>query len=352
MNIFRAIPRYFTNRICEIQPEIEITELTGLVLLKQEKRVVTSPKIKIKNPIVKIKNLESDDELYRPWTPSNYCLVLNEPIGSIEPVDESTRPDLLGLKSVPVRDHNDFYTLEDLELIKFASTWLVKKTVIFGIDLRLYYNEYTKSLEASTTSKTIFTSNPDIREGYSLHIFAKNCHLEEPLPLIDQIRDKAIKTNIESLKKSLSQAFLSEYVLLDAVITSFDIDSDSSLFSFKCKRCNLDVQAISKKCPNQNCKDQDFGYIKLVNRKLTLSDHTSSLSGVGVSGKIFESMIGMTIEEFMKLDEEAKTKVKWFFLFERKRLLIKVTCQSSESDDEAFLKYYFKLINIEELENN
>lgn len=51
----------------------------------------------------------------------------------------------------------------------------------------------------------------------------------------------------------------------------------------------------------------------------------------------------------MKLDDDAKTRLKWLFLFERKRLLIKVTCQSSENDENAFLKYYFKLINIDEL---
>lgn len=54
----------------------------------------------------------------------------------------------------------------------------------------------------------------------------------------------------------------------------------------------------------------------------------------------------------MKLGDEDKTKLKWKYLFERKELLIKVTCQSSENDEQAFLKYYFKLIQCEDLDEN
>lgn len=58
--------------------------------------------------------METDDELYRPWTTSQFSLVVNEPIGFVELLDESFRPDLVQLKSVPIRDHNDFYSLEDI----------------------------------------------------------------------------------------------------------------------------------------------------------------------------------------------------------------------------------------------
>lgn len=52
--------------------------------------------------------------MFKPWTTSNFQLTVNESISSIELLDESKRPDLVSLKSVPIRDHNDFYFLEDI----------------------------------------------------------------------------------------------------------------------------------------------------------------------------------------------------------------------------------------------
>ncbi|CAF0835349.1 unnamed protein product [Brachionus calyciflorus] len=444
-------------KIAHLHPDIDNIELTCLVISKTDKRVVTSPKnplkplnvlgmvirdsemdfihlscwgskeyidniantidiqsiIKIKNPLLKIKTENPNDEIYRPWTSSPFSLSLSEvttngnQLGTIELIDESLRPDLTCLKSLPIRDHNDFYYIEDIildeknkinqdanllfcirhiepiaevkrkngtmgvklelvifdktkdlfklilwdkELIKFASTWIPKQTVVFGVDLKLEFNDYTKSLQASSSKKTIFIVNPDTHEGYSLYNYAKKVNFPDLISTLDQIKENAIKMTIEGLKKNLSQAILNEYVLLNAVITGFDIDLDNSrLFTFKCKRCELAINLKSKKCPNQNCKNQDLGYKKIVDKTFSLSDHTSTLSGVKLNPKLFETMIGMTIENFIELDDEAKTKLKWNFLFERKVLLVKVTCQSSESDQEAFLKYYFRLIEIEDL---
>lgn len=69
------------------------------------------------------------------------------------------------------------------------------------------------------------------------------------------------------------------------------------------KRCNLDVNFVSKKCPNQNCKTLNIGYTKLVNKSLNVSDHTSSLDGVRINAKLFETIIGMTVNKFKPVEK-------------------------------------------------
>ena len=66
--------------------------------------------------MLKTKNDDQDNEMYRPWTTSKFSLTLNEPSGLIDVLDESQRPDLACLKNVPIRDHNDFYFIEDIVL--------------------------------------------------------------------------------------------------------------------------------------------------------------------------------------------------------------------------------------------
>lgn len=72
--------------------------------------------VKIKNPILKTKNDHQEEDMYKPWTSSQFNLILSEPTGDFELVDESLRPDLACLKNIPIRDHNDFYYIEDIIL--------------------------------------------------------------------------------------------------------------------------------------------------------------------------------------------------------------------------------------------
>lgn len=57
------------------------------------------------------------------------------------------------------------------------------------------------------------------------------------------------------------------------------------------KRCNIIItDEIGRKCPNRNCRDQNYGYIKQVDKTFALSDHTASLTGIRMTSKLFEKI--------------------------------------------------------------
>ncbi len=77
-------------------------------------------KVKIKNPLVKVKTVgdqsSSADEHFRPWTSSEFKLIVNENQSSIELLDENdpAKNEFDNFKNVPIRDSNDYYMLDDL----------------------------------------------------------------------------------------------------------------------------------------------------------------------------------------------------------------------------------------------
>lgn len=84
--------------------------------------------IEIKKPQIRLKsqngaknssyaNNEYDTEsMFKPWTPSQYELVVYEKAGAISLVDisEPIPFDYDNLMSVPIREHNDYYKLQDI----------------------------------------------------------------------------------------------------------------------------------------------------------------------------------------------------------------------------------------------
>ena len=70
--------------------------------------------------MVKVKTVgdqsSSADEHFRPWTSSEFKLIVNENQSSIELLDENdpAKNEFDNFKNVPIRDSNDYYMLDDL----------------------------------------------------------------------------------------------------------------------------------------------------------------------------------------------------------------------------------------------
>lgn len=257
-------------------------------------KVQISYPIRIKNALVKLKTAQDIDEQYNAWTPSPYNLTVSENFGVFETIEQ--RDDLDQLASLPIRDHNDFYTLEDIlssnendqkdvnllfivreigkpqevrtktgkrlsklevvvfdqtkdylklilwdnELIQYALNWQKMVHVIFAVDVVIRYSPYEKALYAASSRKSIFTVNPCTKEGFKLYSYAKTAKLAPIVPMLEQWKSQAIKCNIDELRNLFCQDMLnSEYVLLNAVISEFNIDSAdfSKSFSLRCNTC-------------------------------------------------------------------------------------------------------------------
>jgi hypothetical protein len=65
---------------------------------------------------------------------SNYTINVNESQNAIEIIsDESITKEYDHLKNIPVRDHNDFYTLEDLNLANYEEISTKDVNLLFVI---------------------------------------------------------------------------------------------------------------------------------------------------------------------------------------------------------------------------
>ena len=440
--------------ISDLKPDMENIELEGVVISIQESRTIASSKnplkplnvfrivlrdspidfvccsvwgtkeyvdrltnelevntcVRIRNPLVRAK---VNDQVYDPWTPSQVYLSLNESEDAIEILDEVN--EFNGLINEPIRQHNDFYTLENVEianpdeicqksvnllfiireirevehikdkngnlipklelhifdktkvffkltiwdqkLMEYALSWKAYMNVIFAVDIKIKKNDFTKSMEASTTSRTIFIANPNTKDAYQLYRYGRSCEGKLPpvVSYIDQIKKNAVRCSVQDLKSKLCEEGMlkDNHVIINAYISGFNIDSESSnIFSFTCKRCGIHVNETTMKCPNQNCKDILIGYDKRVNTTLSISDHTATLDFVHVNSRVFEEIVGYTVEAFRKLSLDQKTNLKWRILMERKKLLIKINCKTNENDSETTLKYYFTLLQFENIDKN
>ncbi len=140
------------------------------------------------------------------------------------------------------------------------------------------------------------------------------------VPILEQFKNKAIKCSIEELKNLFCQDLLtSEFVLLNAVISEFNMDDNFvNCFSLKwfifdtflvenlsnnllflwSNQCNNKIDKISKRCYNRACKSVNGQYKKVFDITVSVSDHTSALRNVRVSAKLFEKIFGYSVSFF------------------------------------------------------
>ncbi|XP_069761505.1 meiosis-specific with OB domain-containing protein isoform X2 [Narcine bancroftii] len=185
----------------------------------------------IENPLVQTKDLEKE-ERFSPSTSSSYKLLVSENFSTVKlcyALEVETR--LLSLLHLPVKDHQDYYSLGDIvhngqslngclinilasvksvgeqknfttadkrkgqrcevklfdetvpsflmncwdnESIQLAQTWVPRETVLFIADVRVNFDHFRNSMTATVIAKTIITTNPDTKEANLLFNFAKD----------------------------------------------------------------------------------------------------------------------------------------------------------------------------------
>lgn len=376
-----------------------------------QKLNIIQTSVRIKNARVQLKSAnENNNDRFSPWTPSQYQLSISEGKSFIDVLSSDKFDDLV---SVPIREHNDYYTFEDIfisdqdiierdvnicciireigepveiigkngktykkldlivfdhtrdylkltiwdnELISYASTWLPMVHVLFAIDVNINHNHYERSLFAVSTSRTIFTLNPCTQEGFMLYNYAKTVKLAPIIPIIEQFKSKAIKCSIEELRNLFCQDMLnSEFVLLNAVISEFNIDNNSieNCFSLRCNTCFNRIDKKAKRCYNRNCF-QKSDFTRFFDCTVSISDHSSTLNNVRVTSKLIEKIFGFSLDNdpdrVLSLTSEELTNLKWKFLLERWSMLIQITTKTIEEEEQDSIKYYFKIISLEETE--
>ncbi|KAF4519602.1 hypothetical protein B566_EDAN003769 [Ephemera danica] len=214
------------------------------------------------------------------------------------------------------------------DLIYRAEAWKPGQTVLFIADAMVEKREWNKRMVVSVGMRTIITENPQSTEAETLRDYA----VQQPLQLMDQLDQiHANITNPKSINKVMTvqqvneiveQQFTSSrssreiYALLFCVPVNLDLDGSlCSVLATRCLVCKNLVDHRIGIC--EQCQLPDAQQSSNFDIRVTLADHTGSLSGVRLSGNTAEKVLGITANEFKLMSDDERTILKWRLLLER-----------------------------------
>ncbi|KAJ8037086.1 Meiosis-specific with OB domain-containing protein [Holothuria leucospilota] len=223
----------------------------------------------------------------------------------------------------------------DEPIIEYAQhNWMDKETVIFAVDVLAKFDDFRHTMTLTVTGKSIFTTNPDTKEAHTLYKYGKSIEFDD-----DQSNDytssvvnlSTIKDvyNIAQLQQKISETLCQvEYGLTYAFLTAFDVDGPvMNVTSLRCSKCKYRVHKDTGICNNPSCPFSlaDTAETTLIfDMRVNLSDHTGTITGTYLGGKVAQEMLGCTEEEFLQLTEQRKTELKWNYLLERCKVYFKI----------------------------
>ncbi|XP_017589511.1 meiosis-specific with OB domain-containing protein isoform X2 [Corvus cornix cornix] len=317
--------------------------------------------VTIENPLIQSKEAEREEK-FNPVTPSCYKLLLSENHSVVKTsscYETDTR--LLSLLHLPVKDPQDYYSLGDIvangqslhgrvlnvlaavmsvgepkyfmtsdkrkgqrcevklydetersfpivcwdnESIQLAQSWIPQETVIFASDVRINFDKFRNCMTATVISKTIITTNPveTVVDVYT----------------VEQLKEKALQSDgkLDPL-----------HGIIYGYISTLDIDENvSKVLRNRCSICRFIVNEVSNTCTfcsdvSPQCKSTFASFDILVD----VTDHTGTLRSCYLSDCVAEETLGCTVHEFLMLEEDQKTALKWQLLLERSKIYFKVT---------------------------
>ncbi|XP_027761238.1 meiosis-specific with OB domain-containing protein [Empidonax traillii] len=226
----------------------------------------------------------------------------------------------------------------DNESIQLAQSWIPQETVIFASDVRINFDKFRNCMTATVISKTIITTNPETAEANVLFSFIKDS--AQSGALHDRMKEQANESmNLETIVDVYTVEQLKEkalqgdgkadpvYGIIYGYISTLDIDDNvSKVMRNRCSICRLVVNEMSNACTF--CSDvspeskSTFASFDIL---VDVTDHTGTLRSCYLSDCVAEETLGCTVHEFLMLEDDQKTALKWQLLLERSKIYFKVT---------------------------
>ncbi|KAF5300331.1 hypothetical protein FQA39_LY11188 [Lamprigera yunnana] len=212
-------------------------------------------------------------------------------------------------------------------IIARASTWKVLQTILFITDVRCEWSEFSSSMEASLTSRSIITQDPVAIESTNLKEYANKINPTSLTSLtIQDVSSIQNVMNIQQVHEKISNVNSSNNcsyeekqftAVLYAVITQLDLDGLSRITITKCSRCDTLIENNSTTCSNTECNNMELNVTTTFDIRVTLTDQTGSLVNCRLFGKNAEIALGCSVQQFLLMNIEEKCQLKWKFLMER-----------------------------------
>ncbi|GAB1300687.1 Meiosis-specific with OB domain-containing protein [Apodemus speciosus] len=334
----------------------------------------------IENPLIQRKDTEREEK-FSPATPRPvyYKLLLSENHSMVKvcsPYEVDTK--ILSLIHLPVKESRDYYSLADIvanghsldgriinvlaavrsvgepkyfttsdrrkgqrcevKLFDETEPSFTMTCLIFASDVRINFNKFQNCMAATVISKTIITVNPDTPEANILLNYIRENKEANVADEIDSYLKESVNLNtivnvytVEQLKvKALKNEGKADpfYGILYAYISTLNIDDETTkVVRNRCSSCGYIVNEASNTCTICNQDSSRFkSFFLSFDVLVDLTDHTGTLHSCSLSGSIAEETLGCTINEFLAMTSEQKTKLKWQLLLERSKIYLKVDC--------------------------
>ncbi|GIY04365.1 meiosis-specific with OB domain-containing protein [Caerostris extrusa] len=313
--------------------------------------------VKIKNPQIIERQPESDDEKFKPPVNSQTAegltvnlLVAVREIGCIQTVKTKDGREVKKLQiTVFDQSHPVFHILIwEEETANFIVKYCSKRSVMLISNIKVSYNNYMKEMIGTSGGTTIFIQDPDIPDARVLYQYAMKISLpDDVIQNESKYSDSTTVYTIEQIIKLMnkSEVNLNEIQgTLQVMISSFDIDSTNKISSFRCPGCIQVLEKQGDKCINGACEIgsgmKNLPAEEMYDIPLSLADNTGCIERCLLLGQVAENLLGLNVQDFLRLSAEDKTKLKWNYLFERMTVQFKVTQPSVGNG-----KYNFRIIS-------
>ncbi|KAK4879874.1 hypothetical protein RN001_008020 [Aquatica leii] len=233
-------------------------------------------------------------------------------VGKIRTV--TTRIGVRQVREIVIMDHTSSalrVNCWDPNLISRTGTWKISKTVVFITDVRCEWSDFSSSMTATLTSRSILTEDPVSIETENLRNYVKRIG---PLSFMDStalsVQDVSSIQNVMNIHqvldrvdsiKSLGNVSFEEKqftALLYAVVTHLDLDGLNRLVATKCSRCDSLLENNSHLCSNNECNQtgqESTNVVAAFDLRLMLSDHTGSLTNCRLSGATAEKVLNCSV---------------------------------------------------------
>ena len=234
--------------------------------------------------------------------------------------------------------------LWDEEWIRLTDDLVPKQDLVFLSDVRVDWDEFSKSFVVTLTKRSLLTINPaDCEEDakmlsdYALKTnFSESAVMERGIAAID-VRSVNKVCNVLALQDLMTPSMKREPLPSEfacwiyGFITKLDIDDRdiSGLFMRRCTSCkSLLTPRSAVSCQNHSCEcysDPNSGCIvEQFNCRVDVTDFTGSLSNCKVESKTMEKMLECDLGEFVNMSQDERTGLKWKCLLKEAKICVAV----------------------------
>ncbi|XP_074026715.1 meiosis specific with OB domains hold'em isoform X2 [Leptinotarsa decemlineata] len=232
-------------------------------------------------------------------------------LGQVRTITSKTNEIML-VRTVEVFDHTcpslkiDIW---DPDIINRSEKWTPRFTALFFTDLIVLWSNFQRQFIAKVSNRTIVTENPEGKEVQLLLDYAKDAPIET-FEIVDQflttlpdpstIRDimsvKQIQDKINASLQEVRSGSKQFTALLFAFVSNLDLDGLSQTLMITCGKCKMPIKGSL--CENSECStvyeneviDPEFKF----DIKITLSDHTGTLTNCRFRGEVVEQALSCT----------------------------------------------------------